>query len=137
MTNFRLMSLMIGGGLGSVLISIPYLLYVFGPMEEVVGIWGRFSFYLGILLIGLSIIIGRLGTGTSKLILGVGFLIMTIIQIPPVFLWITFHGNGITDGPSDFTANWMISIPHALLFIVGVYVLKGLLLQQTSNTRTL
>lgn len=137
MTNFRLMGLMICGGLGSVLISLPYVLYLFGPMEEVVGIWGRFSLYLGLFLIGTSVIVGRMGTGTSKFILCVGFLTMTIIQIPPVFLWISFHGSYITDGPSWFTANWVFSIPHAFLFIIGVYVLKGLLLQQPPNTRTL
>ena len=88
--------------------------------------WGKVSLYLGVALILVSVALGRKSTRFAKVILGVGYFILALLQVPPILLWFAFHGSGIAGGPSSFVAHWGYSIPHIMLLTVSIIILYRL-----------
>lgn len=54
--------------------------------------------------------------------------VLILLQIMPIYLWIIFHGMGISDGTpaSSFVAHWMYAVPHIVLFATGLLSVYGL-----------
>lgn len=52
-----------------------------------------------------------------------------LIQIPAIILWLLFNGHGISDGspPSSFVAHWIFAIPHLVIVLLGIILIKSLL----------
>jgi len=119
---------MLIGGVGAVLLGLPYIYHAFGPTEAEVITWGRVSLYIGITLVILSIGTAHSSKGLAKIILGLGYTVLALLQVFPIFLWLSFHGSGISDGapPSAFVAHWGYSLPHVALLIVCIVVLYRL-----------
>ena len=119
---------MLAGGIGAILLGLPYIFHGFGPTEAEVVTWGRISIYIGASLILLSIGIGHSHASAAKALLSLGYIGLGLIQLLPIFLWFTFHGSGISDGtpPSAFVAHWLYSIPHVALLIVSLMILYQL-----------
>ena len=112
----------------AILLGLPDILHAFGPTEAEVVTWGEVSLYTGAILVVLSIGIGRSQKRPAKVVLAIGSVVLALLQVPPVFLWLAFHGAGISDGapPSTFVAHWGYSIPHLVLLIVSLMVLYNL-----------
>ena len=110
-------------GFGSIALGSTYVFPLFGPTEAEVGTWGRVSFFWGCVLVLLSLPYIRKSTKQGRLISGVVFGGLILLQIMPIYLWIIFHGMGISDGTpaSSFVAHWMYAIPHLVLGLLGVY----------------
>ena len=89
------MPMMLAGGIGAILLGLPYIFYGFGPTEAEVVTWGRISIYIGASLILLSIGIGHSHASAAKALLSLGYIGLGLIQLLPIFLWFTFHGSGI------------------------------------------
>jgi hypothetical protein len=104
---------------------LPYILHAFGPTEAEVVTWGEVSLYTGIVLVALSVGIGRSNKKILRGILAPSYILLALLQVPPIFLWFTFHGMGISDGtpPSPFVAHWGYAIPHLALLIDSLLVL--------------
>jgi hypothetical protein len=122
------MSMMLLGGIGSILVGLPYVFHAFGPIEAEVVTWGRLSLYLGIGLILLLIGIGRSNGRVAKVFLSLGYTGLALFQMLPILLWFAFHGSGISDGsPSNaFVAHWSYSLPHLAILIMSLVVLYQL-----------
>ena len=122
------MLIMLVGGIGTILLGLPYVLHAFGPTEAEVVTWGRLSLYLGTVLILLSIGIARSDGRAAKLFLSLGYTGLALFQVLPILLWFAFHGSGVSDGSpsSAFVAHWLYSIPHFALLIVSLVVLYQL-----------
>lgn len=126
----RNVTLMVVGGVGAMVLGLPYIYRAFGPTEAEVVLWGKVSLYAGIVLILFSLTAGhKRARMIIKLILGLGYLILSLLQVPPILLWFLFHGSGISDGtpPSSFVAHWGYAIPHIILLTICVFILSGLL----------
>ena len=120
---------MLVGGVGAILLGLPYILHTFGPTEAEVVSWGKVSLYTGVVLALLSVGIGRSTKRIPRSILALGYLFLALLQALPIFLWFTFHGAGISDGtpPSSFVAHWGYAIPHLALLIVSLVVIASVL----------
>lgn len=118
-------AIMLIGGVGAILLGLPYIFYAFGPTEAEVASWGEVSLYTGIVLTLLAIVIGRSAKKFFRGILALGYLVLALLQVLPIFLWFTFHGTGISDGtpPSPFVAHWVYAVPHIVLLIAGLAVI--------------
>lgn len=110
------------GGVGAVILGLPYIYHAFGPTEAEVVSWGKASFYLGIAMTVFSMVFRNDGSGIAKAILGFGCFALALLQVLPTSLWFIFHGHGISDGtpPSSFVAHWGYSIPHIILLTIGI-----------------
>jgi len=125
----RNIPLMIVGGVGAIIVGLPYIYRAFGPTEAEVVLWGKVSLYIGIVLILFSLMAGHKRAGTViKPILGLGYSILSLLQVPPILLWFLFHGSGISDGtpPSSFVALWGYATPHIILLTICVFILYRL-----------
>ena len=122
------MLIMLVGGIGTILLGLPYVFHAFGPTEAEVVTWGRLSLYFGTGLILLSIGIGRSNERVAKVFLSLGYTSLALFQMLPLVLWLVFDGSGISDGSpsSAFVAQWLYSIPHLALLIVSLIVLYQL-----------
>lgn len=114
-----------GAGALSLALGSLYVLQVFGPTEAEVGDWGLWSLAAGLLAL-LAGSFPAVGTGV-RVAGAVGFGLLALAQLPPVLLWIHFHGSPISDGtpPSWFTAHWAMALPHALLLLGAAAALIG------------
>lgn len=112
------------GAICSIFVSIPYIIYAYGPTEREVVYWGMFSFAWGVILLFLSISMNNRGI-SEKIVTYIGFFIIGLIQIPPIILWFTFHGYGISDytPPSSFIAHWGYGMPHIIIFLICIAIL--------------
>ena len=122
------MLMMLIGGIGAILLGLPYIFHAFGPTEAEVILWGRLSLCIGASLLLLSLGFGRSHKWAAKVFLSIGFLGLALFQGFPILLWFAFHGLGISDGtpPSTFVAHWSYSIPHVALLIVSLMILYQL-----------
>ncbi|MBN2389756.1 MAG: hypothetical protein JXR84_03470 [Anaerolineae bacterium] len=116
---------MLIGGVGAILLGLPYIFHAFGPTEAEVVTWGKVSLYTGLILTLLAIVIGRSPKKLFRGILALGYLFLALLQVLPIFLWFTFHGMGISDGtpPSPFVAHWGYAIPHLAEQVVSLGVI--------------
>jgi hypothetical protein len=124
-SHLKKMAVMLVGGIGAVLLGLPYIFHAFGPTEAEVVTWGEVSLYTGVVLVFLSAGIGHRNSRAAKVVLALGYIILALLQVPPVFLCFAFHGAGISDGtpPSTFVAHWWYSVPHLALLIASLMVL--------------
>jgi hypothetical protein len=122
------MLMMLIGGIGAILLGLPYIFHAFGPTEAEVILWGRFSLCMGASLLLLSLGFGRSRKIAAKVFLSIGFLSLALFQGFPILLWFAFDGLGISDGTprSTFVAHWSYSIPHVALLIVSLIILYQL-----------
>lgn len=97
---------MLAGAAGAALLGLPYILRAFGPTEAEVVAWGRVSLALGVTLLLLAVGLGR-RSRAARALLAAGFALAALLQVLPIFLWLLFHGTGISDGspPSAFVAH--------------------------------
>ncbi|SEN56212.1 hypothetical protein SAMN05444955_11456 [Lihuaxuella thermophila] len=60
---------------------------------------------------------------------GMIFSLLLLAQLPPIALWMVFHGSGISDGtpPSDFVAHWAWALPHLLLAVTTLLSIRMVL----------
>jgi hypothetical protein len=106
---------------GAVLLGLPYVLRAFGPTEAEVVRWGEISIGVGIAL-GVAWLISRIVPyGFLRWLLTLGSAAVALLQPLPAWLWLVFHGTGISDGtpPASFVAHWTYALPHLALFIIG------------------
>lgn len=110
-------ALMVATGLLSILIGSTYTLRLYGPTEAEVYEWGRVAVTAGVLSIGAAVVLPWVAG--IKAILTAGYLILGLMQVPPVILWFVFHGTGISDytPQSGFVAHWAYAIPHMVLAV--------------------
>lgn len=116
---------MLIGAVGAILLGLLYILRAFGPIEAEVVTWGRVSLYTGATLVFLSVGIGRSNKGIAKVALLLGYILLALLQVVPIYLWLQFHGLGISDGTpsSAFVAHWSCALPHLTLLIVSIIAL--------------
>lgn len=114
------MAFMLAGAIGGVLLGLPYIFHAFGPTEAEVARWGVVCALAGIVLLPPAVGMGRSSSKYLKVGLGSGYAALALIQVPPIFLWLAFHGAGISDGtpPSGFVAHWGYALPHLAALIV-------------------
>ena len=112
------------GGIGAILLGLPYIFHAFGPTEAEVVIWGRICLCMGVALLFSAIGLGRSKKRLAKVALAFGYIVLALLQVPPVVLWFAFHGTGISDGapPSTFVAHWAYSVPHLVLLGTSLIV---------------
>lgn len=109
--------LMVAGAGGAIILGFVYIFGAFGPIDIAVVWWGQVSVGLGIAL-GILTLIGGAKRTRLPLILGLGYAVLVVLQIPPVILWFACHGSGIErEGP--FVAHWGYAIPHIILLAIG------------------
>lgn len=103
----------------SIVIGLIYALGLYGSTEVEVNQWGIITMLGGIITISISIIKGNRFIRVIMIFL---IVLISMAQVPPIALWITFHGYTITDGtpPSSFVAHWAFAIPHIFIFILGL-----------------
>jgi len=120
--------LMLSGGIGSIIIGIPYVIRVFGPTEAEVAKWGFVSICFGFFLSTIAIVL--IAKGLNRIFsrfLALCYLILSLLQVPPIMAWFLLSGYGISDTPlpGDFIAHWGYSAPHIfLLFISFIAALR-------------
>lgn len=121
--------LMVAGAVGAIILGFVYVFRAFGPTEAEVVLWGRVSVGLGIALGILALTVGAKRTKLCQFILGLGYAVLVLLQIPPTILWFAFHGSGISDGTpfSPFVAHWGYAIPHIILLAISVFTLYSIL----------
>lgn len=107
---------------GSILLGLPYPLGLFGPTEGEVAFWGIVSIVVGLIGLGVIVLVENYRTLLARIGIGVGYLLIALLQVLPIQLWWQFHGRGISDGtpPSWFVAHWLFAMPHLLLLIAGL-----------------
>ena len=131
---FTLLSLPALVSIGAVFLGLPYLTRAFGPTEAEVYLWGRVSCYTGIAMILLTAVTEIVKATSRKpvkglvVVWGLGFLWLALLQMLPIYLWLAFHGYGISDGtpPSPFVAHWAYAIPHILELGFSILALYNL-----------
>lgn len=111
----RDMALMLAGSLGAIAQGLPCIcisMYrALGPGEaefyDSVLLWGRVSPHTGIVLTILSLAVGRQRTKAFKIILGLGYSVLMLLQLPPIYCWsaLALLGLGIADWPDPFMAH--------------------------------
>lgn len=120
---------MVVGGVGAIVLGLPYIYRAFGPTEAEVVLWGKVSLCSGIVLTIFSLAVGHKRIRIFELILGLGYSVLMVLQLPPIIFWFAFHGSGISDGtpPSPFVAHWGYAIPHIILLAIGAFTLSCIL----------
>lgn len=113
---------MLIGAVGAILLGLAYLLHAFGPTEAEVVTWGRISLFIGIVLVLLLVGLEYRHSVSIKVILGLGYAVLALLQVLPIFLWFAFDGTGISDGtpPSAFVAHWVYALPHLVLLSLSL-----------------
>jgi len=106
-------------GILTIIVGIPYVLGFYGPTETEVVYWGMLSMIMGGVMLGFAIEIKPL-----KILTKVTALVILLMQIPPIILWFTFYGKGISDGipQSNFVAHWIFSVPHIIVGLLCLYL---------------
>lgn len=119
--------LMVIGGVGAIVLGLPYIYRAFGPAEAEVVLWGNVSLCMGIILALLSLVAGhKRARIVIKPILGLGYLILSLLQVPPILLWLLSHRISDSTPPSSFVASWGHATPHIILLTICVFILYGL-----------
>jgi hypothetical protein len=100
----------------AVLTGLTYVLRLYGPTEVEVVNWGYLAIFLGIVTFVLPLMKKKFPTVQTILVI-----LLTVIQMPAIFLWIIFSGSSISDGSpaSDFVASWLYAIPHIIIVVLG------------------
>lgn len=123
----RKVALMVVGGVGAIVLGLPYVYRAFGPTEAEVVLWGKVSLYIGIVLVLLSLVAGhKRARVVIKPILGLGYLILSLLQVPAILLWLLVHRISDSRPPSSFVASWGHATPHIILLTVCVFILSRL-----------
>lgn len=125
-------------GLGTVLLGLLYTNHAFGPTEAEVVDWGRIAIVLGAILGVGAIVAARVRHAVVVLFLAIDCAAVAALQVPPIGLWILFHGTGISDGspPSAFVAHWAYGLPHVAVAAAGLYAMLGLLRHARAKPNT-
>ena len=126
------------GGAGSIALGLAYVHHAFGPTEAEVVLWGRISIWLGLTLFLLTVGFRHSKSRAVKGLLGLGWGIVALLQLPPILLWLALHGSGISDGtpPSAFVAHWAYAIPHVAVLAASAATVWSLLMQPTCGSRS-
>lgn len=118
--------LLIPGGLGTLLLGLPYIYRVFGPQEADVYSWGYLSLFTGLISLAITILTRNRDSRVFRSILGAIFVVTAIIQIPPIAAWSLLHGHlSLTDTPLEgaFRVHWAYSTPHIVVLILSAIAL--------------
>ena len=118
-------------GAGSIALGLAYVHHAFGPTEAEVVLWGQVSLWLGLTLLPLTVGFRHSKSRAVKGLLGLGWGIVALLQLPPILLWPAFHGSGISDGtpPSAFVAHWAYAIPHVAVLAASAAMMWSFLAQ--------
>ncbi|WP_053366293.1 hypothetical protein [Bacillus sp. FJAT-27245] len=116
-------------GVLAVLTGLLYLLRLFGPTESEVVSWGLLVVIIG----GVVTFLGIFKTKVTDLLTGALVFFLILIQLPAIFLWLTFHGSSISDGtpPSNFVAHWIFATPHIAISLIGLILIVSLIKKNT------
>jgi len=121
--------LIVLGGIGAILVGIPYLNGAFWYKETdpavagTVAYWGDLSYQIGIALLMLAGTLFIRNTKLQRVIISSMLATIFLMQIPPIFSWWTFNGSVLTENAEpavEFKANWGYSIPHIILLLVAL-----------------
>lgn len=84
-------------------------------------LWGASAVFLGLVVVALAIrtTAPRWQMWTTAIVL----LGVTLMQLPPMILWVAFHNQVVADGPVGPVGNVLGALPH---FVVVVAALTGL-----------
>ncbi len=74
--------LMVAGAVGAVILGLVYVFNAFGPIDAAVVWWGRVSVGLGIGLGILALTVGAKRTMLCRLMLGLGYTVLAVLQPP-------------------------------------------------------
>jgi hypothetical protein len=117
---------MVTGAVGAIILGSVYIFWAFGPIDIAVVWWGQVSVGLGIALGILALTVGAKRKKLCQFILGLGYAVLVLLQIPPTILWFAYHGSGIErEGP--FVAHWGYAIPHIILLAISAFTLYSIL----------
>lgn len=132
----RNIALILLGSLGAIALGLPYV-YIsiyrtLGPAEaefyDAVLLWGPVSLYTGIVLTIVSLAIGERRGRPHKLVLGLGYSVLMLLQLPPIYCWFAGHGYRISDHPGcPFVIHWRYGIPHVILLAIGALIIYDVL----------
>lgn len=123
MLRARLISLMIFCSIGSAVIGLPYICRICGFGQGAAIKWGILSVIVGMLLLCSTVIMDNLQNNTAKGLLLFEFSALSLLQLVPIYYWFSAHGNALlVSTTSKLTAHWGFSIPHLILFTVGLVV---------------
>lgn len=113
-------------GAGAVMMGMPYLLRLFGPTEVEVAQWGRLCVAAGMYQFGVGVSLKLLSPDARRSMVGLGALLIAVLQVLPIVLWFGFHGTPILDGTPQggFEAHWAFSFPHVALCALGLALAK-------------
>jgi heme/copper-type cytochrome/quinol oxidase subunit 4 len=100
----------------AILSGLSYVLQVYGPTEKEVVNWGYIAIFFAIITLVLALMKKK-----NMLATNIFIILLTVIQMPAVFLWFIFSGTSISDGSpqSDFVASWVFAIPHIVIVLLG------------------
>ncbi|WP_031515443.1 hypothetical protein [Desulfofalx alkaliphila] len=129
MRNFNVIKTMIRCGMGSMVIGLPYICYVFWDSKTEVFYWGLAAIFLGLALIAISVAVSHMDNTFTRLILAMGYSTLVLLQIPPVVFWLAYHGSSVSgaNSPLALKAHWCLAIPHIALIVAGVLVVVSLI----------
>lgn len=117
--------LMLLAGLGSALISLPY---IFGATGQGVGLWGLFCLGLGFGLIALSTLVIHHKNLMLIRLLALGFALLAVLQLVPIQLWFAFNGYALSGSqpPAPFVTHWLYALPHLIVLALSLAALYQL-----------
>lgn len=114
--------LILVNGVGLIILGLLYVLRVWGALENEAIYWGKVSVISGVILVYTLFIFMKYNRKIIKTILIIELILIMLLQIPPVCLWIAFHGEKIVDWTykTSFTAHWGYSMLHLAPFLIGI-----------------
>jgi len=124
-------------GVGAVMLGMPYMLRLFGPTEVEVAKWGRLCVATGLFQFGVGVSLNLLNPSARRSLVGLGGVLIAVLQVLPIALWFVFSGSPIADGTphAAFVAHWAYCLPHVGLGALGIAMAKQHLLRPQPESR--
>jgi len=136
----RLLILIFLNALISIIMPLIYYVLFRGPFESLIVYWLYLSAFIGVVVL-LTLILLCTKKNVNKLynVAIIQLLILSIIQIPPIWLWINLHGYKIADCTysNAFIAHMGYSLLHfipLLLCLFTISQIREIVHNKVSNT---
>ena len=85
--------------------------------------WATVPWGITLVLLGIIVLYLRMtGHNTSLSLLYVSLGLITLLQIPPVVLWVVFNGQGVGEYGATPMGHWAWSTPHIILALLALYL---------------
>jgi len=127
----RLIILISVNGLISIIMPLIYYVLFRGPFESLIIHWFYLSAFIGIVVL-LTLVILRIRKNIEKSynLIMTQLLIISLIQVPPIWMWIVFHGYKIGDWTYNtaFVAHMGYSLLHILLLLLCIFTISQIII---------